>query len=177
MVYESGFTGLPGIQGKFQLLFLEEVSLAGEGNSLVSPRFFPLVDFDSDLIFKGPVPARPSPSAESIEPKGEAMTASWSSSSLLHISPNFDEWANVDRVEVREATLWDFASVPVEVFSVDMNGSSEIIVGVCVDLVEIVVAREWDGVGREEPGSEGQAKDLSELGVSVLSWVTIGRGL
>jgi len=68
-------------------------------------------------------------------------------------------------------------SVPVEVFSVDMNGSSETIVGVCVDLVEIVVAREWDGVGREEPGMEGQAKDLSELVLSVLSWVTAGRGL
>lgn len=72
---------------------------------------------------------------------------------------------------MREATtaLWDLESVPVEVFSVDMNGSSEILVGVCVDLVEIVVVREWDGVGREEPGSEGQAKGFSELVDSVLS--------
>ena len=69
---------------------------------------------------------------------------------------------------MREATaaLWDFVSVPVEVFSVDMNGSSEILVGVCV---EIVVVREWDGVGREEPGSEGQAKGFSELADSILS--------
>ena len=65
-------------------------------------------------------------------------------------------------------------SVPVEVFSVDMNGSSEIIVGVCVDLV---VEREMDGVEREEPGSEGQAKDFSEMALSVLSWVIVGRGL
>ena len=68
-------------------------------------------------------------------------------------------------------------SIPVDLFGVDMNGSSGIIVAVCMELVELVVVeREWDGVGCEEPGSEGQPKDSSELVVFVLCWVTIGRG-
>ena len=89
-VYESGSTGgLPVIQGKFQLLFLD-VSLPGEGSLLVSPRFFPLVDFDFDLIFKAPALISPSPSAGCVGLEGEVTNASCSSSSPLHISPNLD---------------------------------------------------------------------------------------
>jgi hypothetical protein len=68
-------------------------------------------------------------------------------------------------------------SIPVDLFGVDMNGSSGITVSNCVELVElVVVVRECDGVGREEPGSKGQPKDSSELVVFVLCWVIIGRG-
>ena len=73
--------------------------------------------------------------------------------------------------------VWDFVSVPVELLPVDVNGSSGIDVAIRVDCVELFVGtRESDGAEREEPGSEGQVEDPSELPVFVLSGAADGRG-
>ena len=74
--------------------------------------------------------------------------------------------------------VWKFASDPVELLPTAVNGSSGIVAVTCVDLVELfVVVRGWGGAKRGGSGSEGQAKDFSELPDFVLSWVIDGGGL
>jgi hypothetical protein len=173
VVYVSGIPD--GDPGTFQ----GEDSFTGGGGSLMPlagfcSRCFPLTNLDLDLILlDSPVLASPSPSAGSIGLTGEMTTEVSSCSSSLHISPNLDAWAKVDIVEVREAAtrVGDLVAVPV-----DINGSSGIFDATRVDVVDMrVTERDWDGVEREESGSEDQAKDFSEPAAFVFSWITKGR--